>query len=62
MSRKPYPHPPEPVYKAGKQKERASKAISLIHLLIPDASRSEIPALQKARDILVKYLSKLDEL
>lgn len=42
------------------QKQRTDKAISLIHLLIPHAERTEIPALQQARDILSKYLAKLE--
>jgi hypothetical protein len=52
-----YAGPPEPVYAAGKKKERASKALGLVKLLRKDSDDGD---LIKAELALQEYRRKLD--
>ncbi len=50
--------PPLP-YNKERQIRRVNSAISLVHLLIPHADRTEIPELERAREILQRYKNTL---
>lgn len=59
--RKPYTHPPTPVYNLGKKKQRTTVAINALKGLLADELEDH-PVIQAAVNVLIGYRKSLDEI